>query len=177
MNFILKTNLTNSFPNFLITSFLISSKFKLYLKLKMKSLFKTVSHNFVKSFQELSKELSIIFLIHINLIDLIIILYISVIPKTPLSIIPHLLLLLGWVMVFHATFNTISVISVLVVEETGVPRENHRPADKCCIEYAFPWAEFKLTTLVVIGTGCTGSCKSNYHTITITKAPFFFGGL
>ena len=128
MNFILKTNLTNSFQNFFITSFLISSKFKLYLKLKMKSLFKTVSHNFVKSFQELSKELSIIFLIHINLIDLIIILYISVIPKTLLSIIPHLFLFLGWVMVFHATFNTISVISVLVVEETGVPRENHRPA-------------------------------------------------
>ena len=23
---------------------------------------------------------------------------------------------------------------------------------------------FKLTTLVVIGTNCTGSCKSNYHT-------------
>ena len=34
-------------------------------------------------------------------------------------------------MVFHATFNTISVISwwsVLLVEETGVPRENHRLA-------------------------------------------------
>jgi len=33
-------------------------------------------------------------------------------------------------MVFHATFNTISVISwlsVLLVEETGVPGENHRP--------------------------------------------------
>ena len=37
----------------------------------------------------------------------------------------------GGVMVFNATFNTISVISwwsVLMVEETGVPRENHRPA-------------------------------------------------
>ena len=36
----------------------------------------------------------------------------------------------GWVMVFNATFNNISVIcwlSVLLVEETGVPRENHRP--------------------------------------------------
>jgi hypothetical protein len=36
-----------------------------------------------------------------------------------------------WVMVFNATFNNISVISlqsVLLVEETGVPRENHRPA-------------------------------------------------
>ena len=37
------------------------------------------------------------------------------------------------VMVFEATFNNISVISpilwrsVLLVEETGVPRENHRP--------------------------------------------------
>jgi hypothetical protein len=33
-------------------------------------------------------------------------------------------------MVFNATFNSISVISwrsVLLVEETGVPRENHRP--------------------------------------------------
>jgi hypothetical protein len=34
-------------------------------------------------------------------------------------------------MVFNATFNNISVISwwsVLLMEETGVPRENHRPA-------------------------------------------------
>ena len=35
------------------------------------------------------------------------------------------------VMVFNATFNNISVISwqsVLLMEETGVPEENHRPA-------------------------------------------------
>jgi hypothetical protein len=35
------------------------------------------------------------------------------------------------VMVFNATFSNISVISwrsVLLVEETGVPGENHRPA-------------------------------------------------
>jgi hypothetical protein len=33
-------------------------------------------------------------------------------------------------MVFNSTFNNISVIwwrSVLMVEETGVPRENHQP--------------------------------------------------
>jgi hypothetical protein len=30
---------------------------------------------------------------------------------------------------------------------------------------------FELTTLVVIGTDGTGSCKSNYHTITTTTAP------
>jgi len=34
-------------------------------------------------------------------------------------------------MVFNATFNNISVIlwlPVLLIEETGVPGENHRPA-------------------------------------------------
>ena len=38
---------------------------------------------------------------------------------------------LVWFMVLNATFNNISVISwwsVLLVEETGVPGENHRPA-------------------------------------------------
>jgi hypothetical protein len=36
----------------------------------------------------------------------------------------------GWFMVFNATFNNISVISwrsVLLVKETEVPGENHRP--------------------------------------------------
>jgi hypothetical protein len=33
--------------------------------------------------------------------------------------------------------------------------------------YTSPWSRFKLTTSVVIGTDCIGSCKSNYHTITI----------
>jgi hypothetical protein len=36
------------------------------------------------------------------------------------------------------------------------------------------WVEFKLTTLAVMGTYCIRSCKSNYQTITITTAPFFF---
>ena len=30
---------------------------------------------------------------------------------------------------------------------------------------------FELTTLVGIGTNCTGSCKSNYHTIKTTTTP------
>jgi hypothetical protein len=36
-----------------------------------------------------------------------------------------------WFMVFNTAFNNISAISwqsVLLVEETGVPGENHRPA-------------------------------------------------
>ena len=33
------------------------------------------------------------------------------------------------------------------------------------------WVGFELATLVVIGTDCTGSCTSNYHTIKITTDP------
>ena len=46
------------------------------------------------------------------------------------------------------------------------------------------WAGFELTTLVVIGTDCIGSYKSNYHTITATlpyvqnlRLKFFITGL
>ena len=84
------------------------------------------------------------------------------------------------VMVLTATFNNISVIpwrSVLLVEETG---ENYRPAAShwqtlshtSCVEYTSPWAGFELTTLVVIGTDCIGSCKSNYH--ATKTAPWIF---
>jgi len=38
----------------------------------------------------------------------------------------------------------------------------------------FVWAGFELTTLVVIGTDCIGSCKFNYHMITTTMAPSLF---
>jgi hypothetical protein len=37
--------------------------------------------------------------------------------------------------------------------------------------YTSPWLRFELTTSVVIGTDCIGSCKSNYHMITATTAP------
>ena len=40
----------------------------------------------------------------------------------------------------------------------------------CCIEDTSPWEGFELTTLLVICTGCTCSCKSNYHTVTTTMA-------
>ena len=33
------------------------------------------------------------------------------------------------------------------------------------------WVGFELTTLVVIGTDCIGSCLSNHITITTTMAP------
>ena len=81
-------------------------------------------------------------------------------------------------MIFNTTFNNIQVIScqsVLLETETGVPRESHRPVashwqnfiTKCCIEYTSPWVGFELTTFLMIGTGCTGSCKSNINVLIL----------
>ena len=42
------------------------------------------------------------------------------------------------------------------------------------MEYTSPWMGFEFTTLVVIGTDCTGSCKSNYHTIKAMTASVTF---
>ena len=39
------------------------------------------------------------------------------------------------------------------------------------MSYTSTWSRFELTTSVVIGTNCIGSCKSNYHTIMPTTAP------
>jgi hypothetical protein len=39
--------------------------------------------------------------------------------------------------------------------------------------YTSYWSRFKLTTSVVIGTVCIGSCKSNYHRIMATTAPLY----
>jgi hypothetical protein len=37
--------------------------------------------------------------------------------------------------------------------------------------YTSPWSRFELTTSVEIGTNYIGSCKSKYHTSTVTTAP------
>jgi len=86
-------------------------------------------------------------------------------------------------MVFNATFNNISVISwqsFVLVEETRLTGENHRPFashwyHKMLYRVYLVWVGFELTTLVVIGTDCIGSYKSNYHTITTTTAPIQWG--
>ena len=82
------------------------------------------------------------------------------------------------VMVVNATFNNISAISwrsVLLMEETRIHEENHRPVAShwqmlsCNIVSSISRHEgFEFTTLVVIGTDYTGSCKTIYHMITTT---------
>jgi len=39
------------------------------------------------------------------------------------------------------------------------------------MEYTLPLTGFELITLLAIGIDWTGSCKSNYYTITTTTAP------
>ena len=80
-----------------------------------------------------------------------------------------------WLLVFNATFNNISVISWrsdLLVEDPEKTTDLPQVIDKLyhIVLYTSPWSRFELTTLVVTGTDCIDSCKSNYHTITTTTA-------
>ena len=73
--------------------------------------------------------------------------------------------------VFNATFNNILVIIMVAGN-----RRTWRKPPTChksltnfiTILYTSPWSRFELTTSVVIGTDCIGSCNSNYRYHTIT---------
>ena len=82
------------------------------------------------------------------------------------------------------SFNTISVNIMAVSFIGGNPRisQSCRPELVAsnwqtlshivgCSEYTSPWAGFKLTTFMLIGTDYIGYCKSNYHMIRTTSAP------
>ena len=83
-------------------------------------------------------------------------------------------------MPLSTNISVISWRSLLLAEEAGVPGETHRPAASQCqtishnVVSSTPrheWASNSTTTLVVVGTDCVGSCKSNYHTITTMMIP------
>ena len=79
-------------------------------------------------------------------------------------------------MVLNATFNNTSVISwqsVLLVEETTDLAKVTDKLYHIMFQVHLAEAGFERTTLVEIGTDCTGSCKSNYHTIMTTTTPLF----
>ena len=72
----------------------------------------------------------------------------------------------------YTTFNNILSISwrsVLLVQETGVPKKATNPSQVIDKLYR-AWVWFELTTLLMKDTACIGSYKSNYHTITTMTA-------
>ena len=75
-----------------------------------------------------------------------------------------------WFMGFSATFNNISAISwrsVLLVEESGIPAENHWHA----ASHWQPWSHNVVSGtphLSGIRTHNIDSCNFNYHTTTMT---------
>ena len=78
---------------------------------------------------------------------------------TPLSTIFQLTVIWWW--------------SVLLVEEitTDLSQVTDKIYHIMLYRVHLAWAVFELTALVVIGTDCIGSHKSNYHRITTTMAP------
>ena len=69
--------------------------------------------------------------------------------------------------------TVISWQSILVLEDPEKTTDLSQVTDRLynIMLYTLPWSRFELTTSVVIGTDCIGSCKSNYHTITTMTAP------
>ena len=68
-------------------------------------------------------------------------------------------------MVFNATFNNISAIYLVVSFIGGGNRSTRRkpPTYYKSLTDSLSCTRFEFTTLVVLGSDCTDSCKSNYH--------------
>jgi hypothetical protein len=76
-----------------------------------------------------------------------------------------------WLIVFNATFSNISVISwisVLMVEEAGIPGENHRP-------WASNWKTLSLSVGSRVHPFCNLQSRARTHAVCLTFSTFSFG--
>jgi hypothetical protein len=55
-----------------------------------------------------------------------------------------------------------TILQFLLMEETGVPEENHRPPN---VSSTLRLNGIQTHNVMALGTNCIGSCKSNYHTV------------
>jgi hypothetical protein len=83
---------------------------------------------------------------------------------------------LVWLMVLNARHFQQYFSCIVAVSFTGGGNwrkviSHWQTLSQCCIKYTSPGVGFKLINLVVIGTDCTGSCRSSHRTITATTAP------
>jgi hypothetical protein len=67
---------------------------------------------------------------------------------------------------FYSNFFTVPQCTFFYLQlKIPAIKTNFITMTYCSIEYTSRWTGFKFTPLVVMGTYCTGSCKSNYHSI------------
>ena len=78
---------------------------------------------------------------------------------------------------FQQYFRHILAVNFIGGGNRSTRQKNHWPATShwqtlshSVVSSTPPWMGFELTTLVLIGTDCIGSYKSNYHTITAKTA-------